>query len=122
MKSSVYEKRTIRIFPKGLVHRFGQKFHISSTLIFMNNRQGKSIWERFYNRFYNPLKPPETRCNPQYSHVTNRENENVKVKRKGFSTIYIENRPFCTMKRSVSKTQRIRIFPSGLVHGFAQEY
>ena len=55
MKSSVYEKRTIRIFPKGLVHRFDQKFHISSTLIFMNNRQGKSIWERFYNRFYNPL-------------------------------------------------------------------
>ena len=33
-------------FPKGLVHRFGQKFEISSTLIFMQNRPRKSIWER----------------------------------------------------------------------------
>ena len=43
---TVYEKRKIRIFPKGLVHRFGQKFEISSTLIFMQNRPRKSIWER----------------------------------------------------------------------------
>ena len=26
IKTSVYEKRTIKSFPKGLVHRFGQKF------------------------------------------------------------------------------------------------
>ena len=38
MKTTVYEKRKIRIFPKRLVHRFGQKFEISSTLIFMQNR------------------------------------------------------------------------------------
>ena len=35
-----------RNFRKGLVHRFGQKFEISSTLIFMQNRPRKSIWER----------------------------------------------------------------------------
>ena len=29
IKTTVYEKRKIRIFPKGLVHRFGQKFEIS---------------------------------------------------------------------------------------------
>ena len=46
IKTTVYEKRKIRIFPKGLVHRFGQKFEISSTLIFMQNRPRKSIWER----------------------------------------------------------------------------
>ena len=34
IKTTVYEKRKIKIFPKGLVHRFGQKFEISSTLIF----------------------------------------------------------------------------------------
>ena len=34
------------ILLKGLVHRFGQKFEISSTLIFMQNRPRKSIWER----------------------------------------------------------------------------
>ena len=45
-KKTVYEKRKIRIFPNGLVHRFGQKFKISSTLIFMQNRPRKSIWER----------------------------------------------------------------------------
>ena len=28
VKTSVYEKRQIRIFPKGFVHRFGQKFEI----------------------------------------------------------------------------------------------
>ena len=46
IKTSVYEKRKIRIFPKGLVHRFDQKLEISSTLIFMQNRPRKSIWER----------------------------------------------------------------------------
>ena len=43
---TVYEKRKIRMFSKGLVHRFGQKFEISSTLIFMQNRPRKSIWGR----------------------------------------------------------------------------
>ena len=46
IKKTVYEKRKIRIFPKGLLHRFGQKFEISSTLIFKQNRPRKSIWER----------------------------------------------------------------------------
>ena len=41
IKTTVYEKRKIRILPKGLVHRFGQKFEISSTLVFMQNRQRK---------------------------------------------------------------------------------
>ena len=45
-KKPVYKKRKIRIFPKGLVHRFGQTFEISSTLIFIQNRPRKSIWER----------------------------------------------------------------------------
>ena len=26
IKTTVYEKRTVRIFPRGLVHCFGQKF------------------------------------------------------------------------------------------------
>ena len=46
IKRSVYEKRKIRIFPNRLVHGFGLKFKISSTLIFMQNRPGESIWER----------------------------------------------------------------------------
>ena len=46
IKTTVYEKRKIRTFPKGLVHRSGQKFEIFSTLIFMQNRPRKSIWER----------------------------------------------------------------------------
>ena len=46
IKTTVYEKRKIRIFPKGLVHRFDQKLEISSTLIFMQKRPRKTIWER----------------------------------------------------------------------------
>ena len=46
IKTTVCEKRKIRIFPKGLVHRFDQKLEISLTLIFMENRPRKSIWER----------------------------------------------------------------------------
>ena len=42
----LYKKGKMRIFAKGLVHRFGQNFEISSTLIFMKNRPRKSIWER----------------------------------------------------------------------------
>ena len=45
IKTTVYEKRKIRIFPKGLLHLFDQKLEISSTLIFMENRPRKSIWE-----------------------------------------------------------------------------
>ena len=46
IKTTVYEKRKIRILPKGLVHRFDQNFEISSTLIFMKNRLRKPIWKR----------------------------------------------------------------------------
>ena len=45
IKTTVYEKRRLRIFPKGLVHRFGQKFAVSSTLIFMQKKPRKRIWE-----------------------------------------------------------------------------
>ena len=45
-KTTLYEKRKIRIFPKGLVHRFDQNLEITSTLIVMQNRLRKSIWER----------------------------------------------------------------------------
>ena len=41
--TTVYEQRKMRIFPKGLVHRFGQKFEISSILNFIQNRPRKSI-------------------------------------------------------------------------------
>ena len=41
IRTTVYEKRKIRIFPKKLVHRFGQKFQISSILIFMQIDQEK---------------------------------------------------------------------------------
>ena len=34
IKTTVYEKRKIRIFPKGVVHRLAEKFEISSSLIF----------------------------------------------------------------------------------------
>ena len=37
IKTTVYEKRKMQIFAQGLVHRFGQKFEISSTSIFMQN-------------------------------------------------------------------------------------
>ena len=45
IKTSAYEKRKLRIFLMGLVHRLGQKFKISLTLIFMQNTTRKSIWE-----------------------------------------------------------------------------
>ena len=41
IKTSFYEKRKIRIFPNGSIDGFGQKFEISSTLIFMQNRPRK---------------------------------------------------------------------------------
>ena len=41
----LFMKNEKKIFPKGLVDHFGQKFDISSTLIFMQKRQRKSIWE-----------------------------------------------------------------------------
>ena len=45
-KNNCLQKTKIRTFLKGLVHRFGQKFEISSTMIFMQNSPGKSNWER----------------------------------------------------------------------------
>ena len=41
IKTTVYEKRKIRHFPKVYVYRFSQKVKISSTLIFMQNRPKK---------------------------------------------------------------------------------
>ena len=45
-KKNCVQKREIRIFPKGLVYRVDQNFGFSSTLIFLQNRLRKSIWER----------------------------------------------------------------------------
>ena len=59
IKKTVYEKRKIRIFPKGLVHRFGQKCEISSTLVFMQNRPTKSVRERSTERIVSIIL-----CNP----------------------------------------------------------
>ena len=42
--------------------------------------------------------------------------------KKRFSTFYRANKPFCTLKTSVSKTHKIGIFPKGLVHGFGQKF
>ena len=69
IKTTVYEKRKIRNFPKVYVYRFSQKFKISSTLIFMQNRPKKSIWERSKEEkdfiiLSNPLSPSVTPCNP----------------------------------------------------------
>ena len=41
LKTTAYEKSKIRVFPIRLVHRFGQTFEISSTLIFMQNTPRK---------------------------------------------------------------------------------
>ena len=46
IKTSLYERRKIRIFPNGLLHGFSKKFKIFLTLIFMQKRPRKSIWER----------------------------------------------------------------------------
>ena len=64
-KKKCLRKRKIRIFPNGLVHGFGQKFEISSTLNFMQNRPRKSIWERSsWNKVSIILcNPPLTPCN-----------------------------------------------------------
>ena len=43
IKTSVYEKRKIRIFPNGLVHGFGQKFKISSSLVFLCKINQKKV-------------------------------------------------------------------------------
>ena len=42
-KNDCLRKTQIRISPKGLVYRFGQKFELFSTLVFMQNRPRKTI-------------------------------------------------------------------------------
>ena len=41
-----YKKQMFIKNAKGIVHRCGHKFEISSTLIFMQNRPRKSVWKR----------------------------------------------------------------------------
>ena len=42
--------------------------------------------------------------------------------KKRFSTFYVANKHFWTMKTSVSKSQKIRIFSKGLVHSFGEKF
>ena len=99
IKTTLYEKHRIRIFPKVFDHRFCQKFDISSTLIFMQTKPRKSIWE-----------PPATSCNPRYSHVKNRENKYSKddfrrsIQQKSLS----EQR-----KHRFQKPRKLPFFPRG---------
>ena len=46
MKTSIKKSRKICIFPKGLVYGFGQKFQISSSFLYGQNRLRKSVWRR----------------------------------------------------------------------------
>ena len=46
IRTTLYKRRKVRIFPDGLVNHFSQKFTISSTSIFIQNQPRKSIWER----------------------------------------------------------------------------
>ena len=57
MKTTVYEKRKIRIFPKGLVHRFGQKFEDFFNFDFSAKQTKKKYLGTFQleKSFYNPL-------------------------------------------------------------------
>ena len=69
IKTTNYEKRKIRILPKVLVRRFGQKFQISLTFIFMQNRPRKSILEHSRKEkvsiiLCNPLSPIVTPRHP----------------------------------------------------------
>ena len=40
--------------------------------------------------------------------------------KKRFSTFYVANKHFWTMKTSVSKSHKVRIFLKGLVHGLVE--
>ena len=46
IKTTVYEKRKLRIFPNGLLHGFGQKLELLLTFLVMQNKPRKSIWRR----------------------------------------------------------------------------
>ena len=37
------KKREIGIFPKGIVHEFGQKVEVFSSFVFVKNRSTKSV-------------------------------------------------------------------------------
>ena len=43
IKTTVCEKRKMRIFPKGIVHGFGQKVEVFSSFVFIKNRSRKSV-------------------------------------------------------------------------------
>ena len=43
MKTSIYKSGKICIFPKGLVHGFGQKFELSSFFGFKQNRPKQAV-------------------------------------------------------------------------------
>ena len=43
-KKNVLYSRKIRYFPKGLTHDFGQKFEISLSFVFIENRTSNDVW------------------------------------------------------------------------------
>lgn len=43
LKTSMQKSRQISIYPRGLVHAFRQKFDISSTFVFRQNRPRKAV-------------------------------------------------------------------------------
>ena len=76
LRTTVYEKRKIRIFPKGLVHRFGKKLKISLSLIFIIKIDQEKVSGNVLVRkkvciiLFNPLSPLVIPCNPLSPLVT----------------------------------------------------
>ena len=44
-KKNVLYSRKIRYFPKGLTHDFGQKFELSLSFVFIENRTSNDVWD-----------------------------------------------------------------------------
>ena len=50
IKKNVLYSRKIRYFPKGLTHDFGQKFELSLSFVFIENRTSNDVWDVLHKK------------------------------------------------------------------------
>ena len=49
-KKNVLYSRKIRYFPKWLTHDFGQKFELSLSFVFIENRTSNDVWDVLHKK------------------------------------------------------------------------
>ena len=130
IKTKSLKSPKIAIFPKGLVHGFGQKLAIFPSF-FLKVIQARKMCFKIFQNEKSPFQAIKRRSSKSrkiavFPKVKNwpffhRFLKVIQARKMCFTIFQNEKSSFQAIKTRSSKSRKIAVFPRGLVHGFGQK-